>query len=350
MSAPLHIVALGARTPVGLRAESSAAAVRAGISRVRRHPFMLDGGGEPLMAAFDARLEPELLGWRRVAALAASAIAEVAGKVERSLPASERLPVLLSLPETRPGFSEADARQVAQACLGSGAHSPRLLGAEIVGRGHAGALQALGVARERATDRRGTLFLVCGVDSLLEADTLDWLDGQGRVRRAGVRNGFAPGEAAGALLLATGDASRRYSLAPFARVRGAGTGTERRTILSREESLGEGLTSAIRSALSELRLPEEAVDSVFCDINGERYRTEEWGFALLRSRNGAKTSEYQLMSGSWGDVGAASGALGCILAVQSWRRGYSKGPRALVCAGSDSGLRGAAVLESAVAR
>jgi 3-oxoacyl-[acyl-carrier-protein] synthase-1 len=350
MSAKLHIVAVGARTPVGLRAESSAAAVRAGISRRRRHPFMVDGAGGPVAAAFDALLEPEILGWKRIAALAASAITEVLAKTAREIPTSQRFHVLLSLPETRPGLSEEDARQVAQALKAGIAQTSRPLVIEIAGRGHAGALEALKAAFERSAAGDAALFVVCGADSYLEADTLDWLEDQGRFAREGVRNGFTPGEASGALLVASDAAVHHFRLSSFAAVRGVATSREERTILGDEDSLGEGLTRAMGAALAKLTLPEEAVDAVFCDLNGERYRTEEWGFALLRSQKGVRTTEYELATGSWGDVGAASGALGCILAVQSWRRGYAKGPRALVCAGSDSGLRGAAVLQQPKAR
>jgi 3-oxoacyl-[acyl-carrier-protein] synthase I len=350
MSMGLQIVAVGARTPVGLRAESSAAAVCAGISRVRRHPSLFDEEGEPLRTAFDARLEPELPAWRRIAALAASAIGEVVEKTEHVIPPSERFVVLLSLPETRPGFSEADARKVAEAVLAGAEGSSRQMAVEVVGRGHAGALEAFEAASKSFAAGRAPYQLVCGAESYLEEETLDWLEAHRRLTRKGVRNGFTPGEAAGAVLLASADVRHRSSAAPapapMAAVRGVGTGMEPRTILSGKDSLGEGLSRAIEKACSDLRLPEEAVDAVWCDINGERYRTEEWGFALLRSQGGIKTTDYELLSSPWGDVGAATVPLQCIMAVQAWRRGHAAGRRAMICAGSDGGLRGAAVLEA----
>lgn len=296
----------------------------------------------------DARLEPQLPGWRRMAALATSAIGEVLEKAESAMPASERIAVLLSLPETRPGFSEADAGSVAEAVL-AGARAQggsRQLGLEVVGRGHAGALEAIERVSRRSASREARYFLVCGAESYLEEETLDWLEDHVRLTSKGVRSGFTPGEAAGAVLLASADALPRTSMPAMAIVRGAGTSVEPRTILTGEDSFGEGLSRAIDQACSNLRLPDEAVDAVWCDINGERYRTEEWGFALLRSQRGIKTTDYELMTGSWGDIGAATGTLQCVMAVQSWRRGYAAGPRAMVCAGSDGGLRGAVVLEA----
>jgi hypothetical protein len=77
----VHIIAVGACTPVGRTAESSAAAIRAGISRVREHPFMVDGLGERLKCAYDPALESETLGVERLLALARHALCEVAAKV-----------------------------------------------------------------------------------------------------------------------------------------------------------------------------------------------------------------------------------------------------------------------------
>ena len=42
MSTAIHIVGVGARTPLGSTAETSAAAVRARINRMVLHPFMAD--------------------------------------------------------------------------------------------------------------------------------------------------------------------------------------------------------------------------------------------------------------------------------------------------------------------
>ena len=48
---PVYFVGLGASTPVGRDALSSAAAVRAGISGFAEHPYMIDSAGEPMRAA-----------------------------------------------------------------------------------------------------------------------------------------------------------------------------------------------------------------------------------------------------------------------------------------------------------
>jgi 3-oxoacyl-[acyl-carrier-protein] synthase-1 len=102
----------------------------------------------------------------------------------------------------------------------------------------------------------------------------------------------------------------------------------------------------VTGATQCLRFPQELISDTYADINGERARTEDWGFTLMRTAQCfVDGTAYVSAVGRCGDVGAATGALGCALAVQSWQREAAKGPRALVWAGSWGGLRGAAVLE-----
>ena len=71
----------------------------------------------------------------------------------------------------------------------------------------------------------------------------------------------------------------------------------------------------------------------------------EWGMALLQMKQDLfDGSAYHLPVSSWGDIGAASGALFVTLAARAWARGYARGPLALAWAGSESGLRTAVVL------
>jgi 3-oxoacyl-[acyl-carrier-protein] synthase I len=106
------------------------------------------------------------------------------------------------------------------------------------------------------------------------------------------------------------------------------------------------LTEAVHGATASLAGPNERVDDVYCDLNGERYRSEEWGLTLLRSAerfvDGTRTTT---ATGSWGDMGAASGALSCVLAARAWARDYAAGPLALVWGSSMNGLRSAVLLE-----
>ena len=117
----LHVVAVGARTPVGLCAESTAAAVRAGISRIGEHSSLVDGTGNPLKVACDFLIDANVIGPSRFIELAVAALAEVVSKLSLHGTLAAPLSLLLALPELRPGFkaeiAEAVVRGISSATL-----------------------------------------------------------------------------------------------------------------------------------------------------------------------------------------------------------------------------------------
>jgi 3-oxoacyl-[acyl-carrier-protein] synthase I len=338
----VFIVAVGARTPVGYEAASSAAAVRSGLAQFQDHPFIVDRRGESVRAAMDDGLDPQSIGGVRPLTFGRSALEEALSGLRLDA-TSPRLDVLVALPESRPGFTDAHAAWIARE-LTRGL-SPRP--AELAARGHAGALEAISQAAQRIVAGQSDLCAVVGADSYLAPDTILWLQDAGRLADQGNRDGFIPGEAGGCIVVMSDYAMRMMQLTPLARVRGAFSAREQNLISGDAEVFGRGLEAAILGAAASLQLPAEAVDSVYCDINGERYRTDEWCFAVLRASHAMRTLQYELPAGCWGDVGAASGVLGCMLAVRAWARKYAAGPRALVWGGSEGGLRSAVVLENA---
>src|SRR5688500_5776028 len=105
--AGMAIIGHGARTPLGLDCRSSDAAVRAGISAIADHPFMIDRFGQPMKVTRDPGLDEDWRCLRRVSALAAAAAQEaLAGyRPATGLPEglAEGLAVMLNLGEPRPG-------------------------------------------------------------------------------------------------------------------------------------------------------------------------------------------------------------------------------------------------------
>ena len=302
------------------------------------HPFMVDAGGYPLRVALDHALDPTRLGAIRLVVLARSALKEVLARVAVE---GLRLDALLAAPETRPGFTAANAAWVAREVTAG--ITPRPV--ELSAPGHAGALDAVREAVRRIDEDRADLCAVIGVESYFSTDTVTWLLGERRLAAEGVRDGFVPGEAAGAVLLASPSLACRLGVKTLAHIRGAASTHEPVTIASGNEILGRGLTAAIDGAIAALKLPDQAVNDVYADLNGERYRTDEWGMVALRRSDAFRTGKLELAAHSWGDVGAAAGALGCVLAVRAWARDYAHGPRALVWGSSDGGLRSAVLLE-----
>ena len=98
---PVYIAALGASTPVGRDALSSAAAVRAGISGFVQHPYMVDTAGEPMRAAIAPWLDIDLQGLERFEALLFPAIDQALESVAGDAGSKVRIGLALGLPQSR---------------------------------------------------------------------------------------------------------------------------------------------------------------------------------------------------------------------------------------------------------
>lgn len=337
------IVYCGARTPVGLRAWTAAAAVRAGVSRLGFHPHLVDRHGDPMRVAMDAKLDPDLEGEVRMRLLAESALAEACEAIH---PVLDRAAVFLGLPEPRPGWPAEAAEPFTRALVAAvmpQVHPDRV---HAVAEGHAAGILAMAQAVEALRVEDCELAIVGGVDSYLHVDTLEWLDEQGRLHTdQDSRSSFVPGEAAGFCVLASPSWCRAWQLEPLARIVGLGLATEPSRTGTGTRCVGEGLSHAIRDATRGLRLPEQKIGDTYCDLNGERHRSQEFTFAALRhTAPFVDVNRYTAPAECWGDVGVASAPLFAGLAMASSLRGYACTAHALAFACSDAGLRGAVVL------
>jgi 3-oxoacyl-[acyl-carrier-protein] synthase-1 len=348
MAIPVGIVATGARTPLGLQAAAAAAALRAGISGLGEHPFMIDRVGDPMPSALDPQLDPVMMGPERLLALAETALREACGPLLGDALASRpKVPIYLGLPEFRPGFTEEDA-MVIRSGLGHFHRLPiEISEIEVLAQGHTAGLAALKLGSEQIQHGTFETCLVGGVDSHFQPDTMEWLDENRQLVGTVSRSGFVPGEGAGFCLIMAETEWKRRGLRPLARLLAIATGKETKLIKTSDICLGEGLTATVREALSGLRLPSEKINSVICDINSERYRGEEWGFVCLRlAQYFDDPTAYLSPADCWGDMGAASAPLFAMIACQAAARGYATGRRTMLWTSSEHGLRAAAILDT----
>ncbi len=344
-SIEVRVVRCGAQTPVGLTATESAASVRAGISRIGEHPFLVGRAGERVQVARATHLSDELLGVDRWIELAIPAASEALLDLHRSAASMPSMPLVLGLPAERPGLPATFAEDIA-AGLGRNGDLPCSF-SEIVTLtcGHAAGLMAFEEGVRRISGGTSELCLVGGVDSYLQPQTLEWLDAERRLHSEIQRWGFVPGEAAGFCLLASESAVTTYGLDAPGRVLATATAREANVIGTDTVCVGEGLTDAFRHVLDVLDPSNQTVDQIICDLNGERYRVDEYGFASARTSEFlADASDFLAPADCWGDVGAASGPLFIMLAQAAARKGYAAGPRTLVWTSSESGERSAILL------
>lgn len=349
MTRLVYIVGTGSRTPPGLKAEQAAAALRAGINMMVDHPFMVDQAGEKMPGGLDAEIDPTVMGSARMLLLAEPALKDacsVLAKVRRSV---AELPLYLGLPEFRPGFSQNDVDEIQVGIKQFRDLPVPISNVVCFPQGHAAGLAAIAHAAEQI--KLGVLdaCLAGGVDSYFHPDTMEWLDANLQLAGSVSRSSFVPGEGGGFCLLLSDTASNRLGIEPLARVRAIANGKESKLIKTDEMCFGEGLSTVVSQALGCFNLPEERINNIYCDINGERYRGEEWGFVCLRlSNNFDDPVDYISPADTWGDMGAASAPLFLILACNASARGYSKGPRTMIWTSSEHGLRAAAVIETPV--
>lgn len=101
--------------------------------------------------------------------------------------------------------------------------------------------------------------------------------------------------------------------------------------------LGEGLSQTFREACQALRPGQgEQVRATFCDMNGESWRADEWGYAFIRCGNYFRSPvDLRHPASSWGDVGAASGVLLTCVACLASNRGFDPLDVVLVWTASD---------------
>ncbi len=348
MAERVVIVALGACTPVGRDAWSSAAAVRAGISGFVQHPYMIDMAGEPMRAAIAPWLDIGLSGADRLEALLFPAIDQAFEPLRSYSGAPLNAAIALGLPSARPGLPDDIQRQMLDRI---NRRYPRQFGsAASFAAGHAAGLIATQAAFTKLAQGALDACMVAGVDSYMEPLTLEWLEANDQLHSAGPLNnawGFIPGEAGAALLLMRESVAEAADLGALAVVLGTGTAMETKRIKTETVCIGDGLTQAFRNALTALPAGAKVSD-IYCDMNGEPYRADEFGFTALRTKESFESaSDFIAPADCWGDVAAAGGPLHLALATVASSKGYGKGSLAFVWGSAEQGERAAALISTA---
>jgi 3-oxoacyl-[acyl-carrier-protein] synthase-1 len=310
------------------------------------HPFMIDKYGEPMVVSRDAELPLELAGAERFLSLAQppalEALAPLVNNDSPLPPAS----VLVALPEERPGRPHNLEDTFTQQFR---SHLAQVLDIQHLGchaLGHAGGLTCMERALSLIHSGKSQLCLVGGVDSYLEPRTLDWLDSADQLHSESTIWGLCPGEAAGFCLLSSHEIACRIGLPAPVNVLSAESAFEANRINTDTICIGEGLTQAFQKTLALLPSGEK-IDHTICDMTGDPYRGNEYGFAMLRTTGCfAEDSDFDTPADCWGDVGAASGPLFAILTAFAALKGYAPGPLTFLWTSSDGGQRAAALLRA----
>jgi 3-oxoacyl-[acyl-carrier-protein] synthase-1 len=334
---PIAIVHSGLVTSVGLSAPASCAAIRAALTNHTETRFMF--GGEWLLGA----QVPLELPWRGRAKLTQMLRLAVTECLEPfGPPAPATLPLLLCVAErSRPGrLDSLDELLIDELAKTIGIDFHPSFSA-VIARGRAGIGVALSRARQLMYEHDVSHVLVAAADSLLVAPTLVALESEGRLLTPRNSDGFIPGEAAGALVLARPAQSGARRL----ECTGLGFAIEPSAADPERPLRADGLTQAIKQSLSDAGCAMHDLDFRITDNSGEQYYFKEAALALSRTlRQRKETFDIWHPADCIGEVGAAIGVVALAVAMASTAKGYAIGPNILFHIGSDTGERAAAVL------
>jgi 3-oxoacyl-[acyl-carrier-protein] synthase I len=307
---------------------------------------MINQEGEPYVVAMVSNINITAMGAKRYIDLALPALKEALDPLNNLSANVRPIPVIIGLPENRPGLPEELSAIIEERLMAADNGSAAIGNVRTVSKGHSAGLIALETGNKLVLQRASEFCVIGGVDSYLDPDTLDWIEDNEQLHKPSNAWGFIPGEAAAFCLLCSRNTANKYNLPIRAHLVAISTALEKNKIKTETVCIGEGLTQAVRNTLQTL--PKEfRADFTICDQNGEAYRADELGFMLARmSECFVDPSDFLAPADCWGDVGAASGLLYINLIACAAEKGYSKGPHTLVWTSSEGGERAAAMLRT----
>lgn len=349
-AAPAWITGYGVTTSVGGNTAQSCASMRAGTVRfVKSDRYACaarDPENEPPEEALIvpvAEIDPEARGVDRLVLLSIGALTEAIESARITRNELTGYVLALALPQSgRPGATEFATRFAAELLRRSSLPQPKQIAVSQVGHSGVGEL----LASVPASLAEHSMVLLLAVDSLLDRDTLGWLDGADRLKCTRAPEGVLAGEAAAAFLLETPRGAERASRKPLATLDAVGLAVEEAHLRSDRACVGVGLSAAVRAANGALA-KSPSPPWVVLDHNGERYRALEWAYVVTRLHAiFREVDPTWYVADSVGDVGAAVGGLATARVLAAYERGYAPAEQAWVLLGSDDGARAAFVLGS----
>lgn len=217
--------------------------------------------------------------------------------------------------------------------------------------GEAGLLQALRDSAELLSTGIVERCIVGAVDSLVEPREAWVLWRLGLLRTPANPVGVLPGEAATFVMLERPGAAARRGARIHAMLEAPVSQQEPHHRRSGRPALGRALSQSVSGTLDALADRGAHTGLVVGALNGDAYRAQDWGHALVHLRSLQRpVGEVPLWlpAASFGELGAATGLAGLCMAVRGFARGYCRTGQVLVWTAGDDGARGAFYLRAPV--
>jgi 3-oxoacyl-[acyl-carrier-protein] synthase I len=334
MSARLIAIAsAGLVTSVGLNTASSCAALRCRINNFTELDYF-DLEDEPVIGALVPWADIGV-GLQKLTQMAASAIQEALAASPTDALAD--IPLILCVAEPGRVGRINDLDQALFAALEQQLGHPLHPDSGIMAAGQASVALAFNHARHLLYDKNHRALLIVAADSLLNRATLNADLEQERLLATDIRAGFIPGEAAGALLIKRPDPNADVQLLLF------GLGVAREKAL-RDNDIplrGDGLTQAIKTALTDADATADEIDLCIADVSGEDYYFEE---LILAQQRADILAPLWLPAESLGETGSAIGCIQFAWLLEARRKLYIPGNNALFLSAADDGRRAAMIV------
>ncbi len=342
------ITGMAAISAVGLDVEQTCASIRAGISSFSDHPDYYPEAPNPSLDESELAvtasvpvIDPLLSNSDRLMELIIPSLTSLISETKLKSEQFHTGGLFLALPQQDEAVNSwsLESTFIAQLYKRTGLNVFKV--DKINQLGNAGMFTHIVEAISLLHSGELDFCIIGGVDSYLLDDRMACLDNSWRLKSARNVDGYIPGEAASILLLETADHARLRNCNGLATILSSESSKESQTISSDKNSSGTGLCEAIEKALNK-RNNKSNIQWVLCDLNGESYRSFEWGLVLTRLN--ALLSEIKEVShpaDCLGDIGAATGGILIASAVQALKSGYNIADEALLWTASDDGHRAA---------
>jgi 3-oxoacyl-[acyl-carrier-protein] synthase I len=318
----MNIIGTGMICPVGLSSEAGCAALRAGIAAFKELAYW-DCENVPVIGAEVAGLS-HLQFAPRLVELLTHALYDCMSKAPGL--SWKDVPLLVSLADPAGPGNDADLSsrivKLVESALGVVFHSDL---SRVIAKGNVSGFEGLHIGHKLLQSSRIPGFIVCGVDSFINASAIHWLDQNYRLKRENHADGTIPGEGAAAVYM------QRDQSNGAARIVGVGSGSESAPLLSEEPLLGHGLADAARGALAEANWGFHDIDFRLSDVTGETYGFREHTLAEARLVTKVRIKPQPIWHASdcIGDTGAVAGLVQLVWASAAMQKRYAPGPRAL---------------------
>ncbi|MBL1259851.1 MAG: hypothetical protein COB33_004875 [Thiotrichaceae bacterium] len=270
--------------------------------------------------------------------------------LQQSLAQQSPIPLVLALPEPRPGVKHIDPNMF---IANLAAQDDLPLSRERVHRlytGRAAGIQGLGIALRYLYEAGEDYVLLGGSDSYLHYPRLHDLSARQRLLAPGVVDGFAPGEGAGFLLLTRHPHHALNQNDQIIALHPPGISEEPGHLHDNSDQpyRGDGLDQAFKGALAGALADNHGnnIHTVYSSMNGEHYWAKECSVAILR--NQAHLQEKITIAhpaDCYGDLGAATGSVLMGLAAYHLLKEHPGPTRHLVYGAADGPLRAAVRVE-----